>query len=337
MGQVLVTGATGFIGGHLVRRLVERGDRVRCLIRGDNRRYILSPSAVEVIPGDITDPQALDPALRGVDTVYHLAGATLPLRTELYQRINVDGTRHLAESCIRQVNPPVLVYVSSLAAAGPTREDKPLTEEMPPQPVSAYGRSKLAAERTLRTLAANLPITVLRPPSVMGPGDVYVLKLFRLSRLGLALVPGRRTPRLSWIYVEDLVEAMILAAERGQRLTADSSPNREERGVYFVALDEFISALDLAALAAAVLGKRIRWTLHFPDALCRVVACFNDLRSRVTGRAYWVNADKITEALAGSWICSTEKAKRELGFHCRTDLTHAFHRTAQWYRAQGWL
>ncbi len=298
MARVLVTGGTGFIGRHLVRRLAERGDQVRCLVRDPQRASASAgpdAPAVEYIQGDVTVPDALDAALSGMEIVYHLAGATLPMRRSDYMEVNAEGTLRLAEACAGRENPPVFVYVSSLAAAGPAKDDCPLTEDCPPQPVSEYGRSKLAAERYLRELAGKLPITVLRPPSVFGPGDLYTFKLFRLARWGVLFVPGRRVIRLSWIDVADLVEAMLLAAERGRRLDSVSA----DAGIYFVALDERPNVAELTQLLAEITGRRRLRVFHVPVFLGRLGAHINDLRSRLTGRAYWLNPDKIREAVAG--------------------------------------
>jgi nucleoside-diphosphate-sugar epimerase len=333
MARVLVTGATGFIGRHLIRRLVEQGDQVRCLVRNLGQPPPL-PAAVECVLGDVTAPDSLDGALTGIETVYHLAGATLALRETTFHQVNCEGTRHLAEACVRQSVPPTLVYVSSLAAAGPA-SDSPLTEEAPPRPMSHYGRSKLGGEQHLRALADRLPCTVLRPPCVFGPGEPYMLKILWQARLGIMLRPGRCDFRLSWVYVEDLVEAMVLATERGRRLAADTGASWDETGVYFVALEERPTVRELADLIAEAVGTRIRWNFAIPAPLCRLGAHVNEWRAWLTGRPYWINTDKIREALAGSWTCDAGKAKRELGFTCRTDLRTGLRTTIQWYCEQG--
>jgi nucleoside-diphosphate-sugar epimerase len=339
MARVLVTGATGFIGRHLVRRLVERGDQVRCLVRCLDHRPLLAgdplPSAVECVLGDITERESLDRAVAGIETVYHLAGATLVIQLSTFRLVNSRGTRYLAEACARCSVPPTFLYISSLAAAGPSQH-YPRREDCPPCPVSEYGRSKLGGERILRTLAGRLPVTVLRPPCVFGPGEPFLLKLLHQARWGIVLRPGHCNFRLSWIYVADLVEAMVLAAERGRRLLPDAVPE-DERGVYFVALDERPTVTELANLLAKVIDSRSVWDIRVPALLCWLGAHVNHYRTWLTGRAYWLNSDKIREALAGSWVCDANKAKRELGFVCRTDLMTGLRATVRWYHDQGWL
>ena len=161
--------------------------------------------------------------------------------------------------------------------------------------------------------------------------------LFRLVRRGITLVPGFGIVRLSWIYIADLVEALVLAAQRGQRLSPVQNSSREDQGLYYVALDEKPTLIDVIHLAAKVQGCRTPRTINVPTCLVRLGASFNDFRGRILGRAYLLNLDKIREALAGSWLCSPDKIKRDLGFTCRTDLASGFRLTSQWYRDQGWL
>jgi nucleoside-diphosphate-sugar epimerase len=332
MAQMLVTGSTGFIGSHLVPRLVERGDHVRCLVRGPQRPEQFAGLAVDYVQGDVAQNQPLDAIVAGSDVVYHLGGVNLAPRAAAYHQVNAEGTRRLAEACARQPRPPVFIYVSSLAAVGPAPLDQPLTEECPAHPVSAYGRSKLAAERFLHGLADRLPITILRPPAVFGPGDRYLLKLFGLVKRRLNVVPGRKVFRVSWIYVADLVEAMLLAAARGRRLGPAAG-----QGIYFVSLEEHPTVVEMGNLAAAVQGLTIQWTIHVPRFLCWLAAGIRGLRMRLTGRLSWLTPDKLREVLAGPWLCSPEKAKRELGFTCHTGLAEGFRLTCQWYLDHGWL
>jgi nucleoside-diphosphate-sugar epimerase len=332
MALVLVTGSTGFIGRHLVPRLVERGDQVRCLVRGPQRPEQFAGLAVDYVQGDVASAEPLDQVVRGVEVVYHLGGVTLARRAGAYHEVNAQGTRRLAEACARQPRPPVFVYVSSLAAVGPAPQDQPLTEDCPAQPVSAYGRSKLAAEQLLHGLADRLPVTVLRPPAVFGPGDRYLLKLFGLVQHRVNIVPGWKVFRVSWVYVADLVEAILLAASRGQRL--GPAPGL---GTYFISLDEHPTVIEMGNLAASVQGLRIKWTFRIPRLLCWFAAGINGLRMRLTGKLMWLTPDKLREVLAGPWLCSPDKAKRELGFTCRTDLVEGFRLTCQWYLDHSWL
>ncbi|HEY6105649.1 MAG TPA: NAD-dependent epimerase/dehydratase family protein, partial [Anaeromyxobacteraceae bacterium] len=152
----LLTGATGFIGLTLAERLRARGDAVRALARASSRVEELSALGVDLVRGDVTDPRSLPAAVDGCEAVVHLAGLTKALGPEEYRRVNVLGARHLAAACSEARPGPVLVLVSSLAAAGPALAGRPRREEDPPAPVSDYGRSKLEGEQEVRALAGRL-------------------------------------------------------------------------------------------------------------------------------------------------------------------------------------
>ncbi|MFO0876515.1 MAG: NAD(P)-dependent oxidoreductase [Gemmataceae bacterium] len=327
MATVLVTGSTGFIGKTLTQALLARGDRVRCLVRSARRL----PPGLEAVRGDITQPFSLDDALTGVDVVYHLAGATLVRHPVDYRRVNALGTRHLAEACAAQSRPPVVVYLSSLAAVGPALPDRPRTEDDPPAPVSRYGHSKLAGERALARWSDSVPTTIIRAPSVIGPGDPNFVRLFLAARAGINGVPGSKLIRLSILHVDDLVAHLLAAAERGERLTRDQS-----RGVYFAALDEAPTLDELGQMAGQLMGRKVR-TIGLPFWFCWAWSHGVDMFIALTGQPRLLTSDKIREAFAGSWTCSPRKAQRQLGVTCRLGLTEAVASTFAWYRDHRWL
>ena len=333
MARVLVTGATGFIGKHLTAHLRARGDAVRCLIHHSDARI----AGIDCVRGDITVPSSFAAALRDIDIVYHLAGATVVASPHRYRVVNTLGTRNIAMACARLATPPVLVFLSSLAAAGPTSPDQPLREDDSPNPVSEYGRSKLFAERHLRRLARQLPITIVRPPGVFGPGDPNTLKLFQAARRGINLIPGSAEQRLSFIYVDDLVAALPQAAERGERLTHSDGALYDPRGVYFLTMDDRPTVIELGELAGRAMGIGSIRHIRIPAWAIRLAAGATDFSARVTMRPMLLTSDKMREALAGSWICASAKAKSQLGFVCLTGLVDGFAKTVAWYKQHGWL
>jgi nucleoside-diphosphate-sugar epimerase len=333
MARTLVTGATGFIGRHVVRRLLERGDQVRCLVRSQPQNG-LAHSGVELALGDVTRPESLKTAVRGVDLVFHVAGATQVHTARTFTRVNSEGTRHLARACARLLSPPKLVYVSSLAAAGPSRPDLPRREDQPSAPISAYGRSKLVAEGHLRKLAAILPVTVVRPPVVYGPGDPHTIPVFRSVRNGFNFLPGPLDPSMSVIYVDDLVSALLLAARQGRTLSIGVHDNQ---GIYFVTSEESLTYSGMGRAAAKAMNIATYRTVRLPMFLCWFGAYFNQFRALLMHKPIIFTADKVREAIAGYWICSSDKAKAELGLKCVTNLADGFRLTGEWYRRQGWL
>jgi nucleoside-diphosphate-sugar epimerase len=340
MPRTLVTGATGFVGRNLVQRLRSRGDEVRCLVRKTaNTATVatLTSLGAECVSGDVTDPASLPAAVADVDVVYHVAGLTHSLDVRDFVRVNCDGPCHLAEACSRNVNPPVLISVSSLAAAGPSPFDRPRSEVTPPQPVSYYGRSKLQGEIVLHPFADRVPITIVRPPGVFGAWDVTVLEAYRLVKHGWHLVPGWTRHRVALVDVADLVEALITAGSRGQRLRSGSGPDAQYTGYYFTAHPEQPSFAEIGTLLAEALDRNRPWTVKVPGPLCWAVAACAEGVARFRRKPALFSFDKIREAVAGSWICDITRARTELGFAPAQSLGQQLRDTAAWYRDRKWL
>ncbi|MGA3067022.1 MAG: NAD-dependent epimerase/dehydratase family protein [Tepidisphaeraceae bacterium] len=336
--SVLVTGASGFIGGRLVRRLIEHYCRVFCLVRSNSRTEELRSAGAQLINGDVTDGASVVRSLAEsqAGTVFHLAGLVKARSRDAFMRVNAGGVEAVAAACADRAAPPVLVVVSSLAAAGPCGAAESRTEADIPAPVSNYGRSKLAGEEAATRYAGAVPISIVRPPIVFGPGDRGVLEMFRpIARWGLHVVPGRGRGRYSLLYVDDLVEGLLLVAEKGERVSADASPGGQ--GFYFFADEDRPTYRQLGQSIATALGKKPPIVIRLPVPLARLVGLSGDVMGRIRRSPGWVNGDKIKEALAGSWTCSPAKARAHLGWRPGAALADRLRETAQWYRHAGWL
>jgi len=306
-----------FIGRHLVQRLIQRGDRVSCLVRATAHIDDLRSAGVRLITGDVTDRAGMGRALEASQAaiVFHLAGLTKALRADDFARVNAGGVESVAGACAARADPPVLVVVSSLAAAGPCAGGRSCVEGDLPKPVSAYGRSKQAGEQAAANYAAGVSISIVRPPIVFGPGDRGMLEMFRpIARWGIHVVPGRGACRFALIHVTDLVEGLLLAAEKGERLQPGGSPGQ---GVYFVAAEDDPTYAELGQAMAAALENGRAAVVPMPRPLMRLAGLCGDALGRIRRRPGWVNSDKIAEALAGSWTCSSVKARTHLGWSRR--------------------
>jgi nucleoside-diphosphate-sugar epimerase len=325
--NVLVTGATGFVGRNLVQALLRRGNSVTCLVRRTSDTRALQKEHVRLVTGDLNDPQAVRQAAGGVFEVYHLAGLIKAAGREDYFRVNQGGTRILLEA-LADVNPDLnrFIHVSSLAAAGPSKDDRGLTEEEPPNPISWYGESKLKSEQEVMRYADALPVTILRPSAVYGPHDSETLLVFRMIKRGCFLTPGRLTRRFSLIHVEDLAAACIKAAER-------NSPSGE---VYYISRPEIYIWADVGRMIAKKLGKRYR-QFSLPQWMAVTVGLAGDLWAGVTGKPATFNSQKVRELLQPSWICNSSKAEAGLGFSPEIDLERGINDTVRWYQSHGWL
>lgn len=327
--NVFVTGGTGFVGAHLVRALVERGDRVSCLVRDPAKAAALGWRDVRIVRGDLDDAGALRAGCAGAEVIYHLAGRISARNLMEFMHANRDGTANLLEAAAAAEGPTVgrtvrLVLVSSLAAAGPTTPGHPIDEAHPPRPVTDYGRSKLAAE--LLTRAAPIPWTIVRPPIVYGEWDREVLKIFRLARLGVGPVVGDGSQELSLIYAGDLAEALIAAG------TAPGAAGR----VYYASHPDPITSRELARAVGRALNRPVR-IVPLPGPLARAALWTIGTLAHLAGRATVLSADKANEFLAPAWTCRADALRRDTGWRARTDLEPGLHRTADWYRKQEWL
>jgi nucleoside-diphosphate-sugar epimerase len=323
---------------NLVEALVARGDEVTCLVRRNSQVERLRQLGVTLADGDVTQQDTLQPAVRGAEVVYHLAGCTKTFHREQFYRVNEQGVHNVAQTCAEQTTPPVLVVVSSLAAVGPAPDGRARVETDPLHPVSEYGRSKLAGERAAQHWASRLPITVVRPPIVIGPWDRGGLKMFKvIDRSGLHVVTGLGRARFSLLHAEDLAAMLILAGERGARLSPHQSDAPEpSQGYYFAAGNEHPTYAELGRMIGAALGRRVL-IVRTPPRSPWVVAAVVEVISRLLRRPAYLNLDKAREIRAGSWLCSPQKAADELSFTPAAPLQDRLEQTAGWYREEGWL
>jgi dihydroflavonol-4-reductase len=325
--NVLVTGATGFVGRNLVEALLHRGYSVTCLVRNTSNTRTLQKQHVRLVVGDINDPQSIRQAVIGVCAVYHLAGLIKAAGREEYFRVNQGGTRILLEA-LAKTNPDLnrFIHISSLAAAGPSKSDRGLTEDEKPNPVSWYGESKLMSEQEALRYSDAFPVTVLRPSAVYGPYDSETLLIFRMIKRGCLLTPGRFIRRFSLIHVDDLAAACIKAAEC-------STPSGE---TYFISRPEIHTWADVGHAIAQNLKKKYR-QISIPQWMAATVGLAGDLWTGVTGRPATLNSQKVRELLQPSWICNSSKARAALGFSAAIDLERGINETVRWYKSQGWL
>lgn len=341
MPTALVTGATGFVGSNLVAQIRAAGWSVNCLVRDTNRAQSLEQLGATLHLGTLSEPESLDKSMSGVDYVFHVAGRVRALSGRQFETDNVQGTRNVVEAAAAQPKPPVVVLVSSLAAGGPSRPGQPRRESDQDQPISVYGKSKLAAEHAATELADKVPISIIRPPIIFGPADKASLAIFQGVKLTrMHPVPGFRRFPVSLVYVADLCDAMIRIAERGLRVVARSEPTNGEasanQGVYYIGAERSIPYSDLGKLAAQAIGCA-GVALPVPKAIFWIIGGLAEAYGQLRRKPSVLNLDKVREAVASGWECNDERLCKELDYRPAAPLEERFSATAAWYRQQGWL
>jgi nucleoside-diphosphate-sugar epimerase len=340
--DAVITGANGFIGFNFAQRLLQSGMRVRLLARNLESLQPLEEQGAELQKLDLFDSAALARALEGVKTVYHLAAKTSAFSYDEMFRVNAEGTRNIAKACAQQAIKPILVYVSSVAAAGPANRGQIKRETDEPNPISIYGRSKFAGELALLEYAHEVPTTIVRPGIVYGPWNKEMLPIFQtIQRLRVHPVVGWQTPSLSFSYVEDTLEIMQRAAALGSRIPAGRPTDRSRlcagRGVYFAVSREHPTYAELGRMIGQIMGYGQIKTLPLLGPAAWIAASTNELISRVRGQSDTFNRDKIREAQAESWACSHERVEAELEFRPAHTLRERLEETFAWYQRQHWL
>ncbi|MGH7146383.1 MAG: NAD-dependent epimerase/dehydratase family protein [Nitrospiraceae bacterium] len=325
MKHVLVTGAGGFIGRHFINRLLDESCHVKGFVRAGGTR-LDQGRAVEIAEGDILDAQSVKQAMVGVDTVFHLAGKAhaveeLVGEEESYQLLNVQGTQNVMDGAAACGVTRVVCF-SSVKAMG---EDAPevLDESSEPRPATAYGRSKLAAERVAFEYGQRMGIhvTCLRLPLVYGIGNKG-----NLYRMIAAVDRGLFPPwpplenRRSLVHVSNVIQAALLAAD-----------NPAASGRCYVVTDaQPYSTRELYERICAALGKPIpRW--HVPLGVLRLLGILGDLVGRIRGKRFIFDTDALAK-LAGSAWYSSQRISRELGYRPLVSLESALPDIIAWYR-----
>lgn len=325
--KVLLTGASGFVGSHIVDRLRARATPTVALLRPTSDKRFLQDQlpSMEIRNGALDEPATLDNALRDVTHVVHCAGLVKARQSADFYRINQVGTRNLIEA-INRTGGAVdrLVHISSLSANGPTTESRPARETDPPHPVSEYGKSKLAAELEIRE-RFRAAYTILRPPGVYGPRDYAFLAMFKAVNRHLRPCPTAKQA-LSLVYVKDLAEAAVTCLDHPA--TAGQT--------YFVAGREVVHPGLMSSEIASQSGRRTI-PVPVPRLVVWAMCLGQEIVSRLSGRAMLLNLGKYVELSAPGWVCDPSKLEQQAGFRCRTSLRDGIAATLKWYRDNGWL
>jgi nucleoside-diphosphate-sugar epimerase len=325
---ILVTGGSGFLGSHVAEQLAAQGEAVRALVRrSSNTSFLETLPGVELVYGAVDDRPSLDDAVAGVTAVIHSAGLVKARSPEGFDRVNVDGTRNLLDAIRKRGNSiDRFVHVSSLAAVGPSSGNVPVDPEQE-KPVTHYGRSKARAEHVVREAAADLPVTIIRPPMIYGPRDREALAFFKSVSQRVLPYLGDGGNTMSVIYGADAANACIRA------ISADVPSGAR----YFVDDGKVYVWREMLAEIERAMDKRALLRFGLPLGFMRIVATGSELWGKLSGKAVMLTRDKLNELAAPHWICESTDTKQDLDWQPKVDWSEGVRLTLRWYRDAHWL
>ncbi len=327
--KVLLTGGSGFLGSYVAEQLAAEGHVVRALVRPRSDKRVLEKlPRVEFTPGAIEDRNSLTPAVDGVDAIVHVAGIVKARRPAEFFAVNTQGTKNLLDAALKRGGLKRFVYVSSLAAVGPSSDGTPVHEGAEPRPVTHYGRSKLEAERSVMAASDRLPVTVIRPPLIYGPRDRETLAFFTSVRNGVLPMMGDGGNTLSVIYGADCASAVVRAA---------TTPDAPSGRAYFVDDGSVYVWREALREIESAMGRRAFVRVGLPMPFLQLAAGASQLWGKVTNTAQMLTLDKLNELKQRHWVCSGEGARRDLGWTPRVGWALGVAEAVRWYREQGWL
>lgn len=330
--RLVLTGATGFVGGHLVPKLVQAGAEVSCIVRSSSDTSRL-PASVNIFVCDLTTGAGLKEALNDQDIFIHMAALLFGTGFQAYLEQNGVSAQRLCEALASVANPPQkVVLLSSMAASGPDASAQGAQDTCLPMPVSAYGWSKLLVERTFMAHYHG-ELVILRPGIIYGSGDKGLLPVFQGAKHGFAVSPGYgRSFPVSCIHGDDMAQALICATSpRAQGIYHVSDGNRHT-------MESFCQAMSQA------LGKKAA-IFHIPLPVMAISAFFASLWGQLcacvspkkTVRAPNWNLDKYREAREAGWVCDCSRLMQDTGFSPKITLSEGMRESVEGYRQRGWL
>ena len=330
--KILITGASGFIGSFIVEEALKRGFETWAAVRKSSSKAYLQDERINFIELNLSSKEQLVEQLRDQDFDYvvHAAGVTKCLNKADFHRINTEGTKNLVDALIELQMPlKRFVFVSSLSVCGASKEKMPydeIRETDSPQPNTAYGRSKLEAERYLDSLGSRIPYIILRPTGVYGPREKDYFIMAKSIKQHSDFAVGYQRQDITFVYVTDVVQAIFLALEKG-----------EIGRKFFLSDGEVYQSTTFSDLIHEELGRPWWIRITAPVWVLRIVTFFGEYVGRMTGKVTALNNDKYNILKQRNWRCDIEPARRELGFEPKVQLKEGVKTTIKWYKDNGWL
>jgi nucleoside-diphosphate-sugar epimerase len=326
---ILVTGATGFLGSHIAEQLSQSGKKVRALVREtSNTRFLSTLDNVEFVYGSVDERESCRRACEGVEGIIHSAGLVKAKSSDEFRRVNTEGTENLLRGAEQAGSVKRFVFVSSQAVAGPSdTAGTPVRSGYEGEPVTAYGRSKLAAEKLLISAKKEVHSVILRPPAIYGPRDGEILIFFKAVKSGVLPLTNPLDAMYSMIYGPDCAKACISAL----------SANVESGTTLFLDDGHPVTFKEMIEQVEAALGTKAWLRLPLPKQLVKGAAALTEAYGKITNQAVMLTLDKCNELHATGWVCDGSEARAALGWEPTVRFREGVKITADWYKKEGWL
>ena len=325
--KALVTGSCGFIGSHLVSSLIERSIDVYALVRKTSDTSWLNGKNVTLLPGDYSDVDSLIKAVDGMDYVYHLGAVIQAPDWDTYYRVNTLGTQNLLFACYKTIkNLKRFVFVSSIAASGPSTRGSLKAESDACNPKGGYGKSKLLAEKACRRYRNRIPVVIVRPPNILGIHQKELYKVCRLIKKRILPMLGNKEKQTSICFVQDLVKALILVAEN-ERAIGET---------YFVTDNQVYSWHEILYYIADIQGV-LPYVITVPHPVMYTIAFLSEFVSGFTNTVPLISRERVISTRKYYFLIDGSKIRKELGFEPQIQFEDGMREIIDWYRVQGLL
>lgn len=323
--KFFITGGTGFIGSHLIDYLRnQKKCEIYAQVRDLSNLKWLKGLDIHFLEGDLFSFPSLP---SDIDYVFHLAGLTKSTKVADYYTVNHQGTASLFRALqSQQISPQKIIYLSSLAAAGPSCGGRPVKETDSPHPVTPYGESKLQGEKEVLKHKHDFSVVILRPGPIYGPRDTDFLPYFKWIKRGILPSIDSSNRLMSLCYVRDLVQALILPTHH----------STQSGDIFNIADPHPYSYDDLGNTAGDVLGKKLR-RVKVPLSVVYPFVLASDWVNKMTHTPRIINRHKCKEMKQEGWIMDTQKSREKLSFIPHYSLRGGIEETLDWYQQNNWM
>src|SRR3972149_387756 len=323
----VVTGASGFVGSHLVDLLLEKNYKVRCIIRKTSSLRWLEGKDVELHICKLTDKEGLRKVFYGADYIYHVAGVVKSKKPEGYFNGNVETTRVLLDVALEfKENIKRFLIVSSQTSSGPSSPSNPINEDSTCKPITTYGRSKLAQEKLAKNYMDKLPITICKIAAIYGERDTEIFIFFQTFNKGLMTTIGLHDKQVSLIHVNDVVRGLYLSAT-SQKATGQT---------YFITSQKYYTWKEVGDATSKVMNKK-PFKVKVPHFVVYIIAAIAQFLSLFSSKAATLNIEKAKDITQPAWISDYKKAFKDFGFKQEISIEEGIKRTVDWYKKMRWL